>query len=71
MALIAAASDFKSSVIAYPLDHYMLDYEDIAVDLNAGRAMTKTGRSVRLAYCISPRVVVIAFVGGSGPGGFA
>ncbi|WP_245421133.1 4'-phosphopantetheinyl transferase family protein [Phyllobacterium myrsinacearum] len=56
---------------AYPLDHYMLDYEDIAVDLNAGRAMTKTGRSVRLAYCISPRVVVIAFVGGSGPGGFA
>lgn len=49
----------------------MLDYEDIAVDLNAGHAMTKTGRRVSLTYCIAPRVVVIAFVGGSGSGRFA
>lgn len=46
----------------YPLDHYMLDYGDIAVDLKAGRAVTTTGRSVGLAYCISPRVVVLALL---------
>lgn len=54
----------------YPLDHDMLDYEDIAVDLNAGLAMTKTGRRVSLTYCITPRVVVIALVRESGSGRF-
>lgn len=48
---------------AYPLDREVLGYEDIAVDLDAGRATTKTGRKVSLAYCIAPRVVVLAFVG--------
>ncbi|WP_246707387.1 4'-phosphopantetheinyl transferase superfamily protein [Mesorhizobium sp. NZP2077] len=48
---------------AYPLDREILGYEDIAVDLDAGRATTKTGRKVRLAYCVAPRVVVLAFVG--------
>jgi len=48
---------------AYPLDREVLGYEDIAVDLDAGRATTKTGREVSLAYCIAPRVVVLAFVG--------
>ncbi|WP_258582569.1 4'-phosphopantetheinyl transferase family protein [Mesorhizobium sp. AR02] len=47
---------------AYPLDREILGYEDIAVDLDAGRATTKTGRKVRLAYCVAPRVVVLAFV---------
>jgi 4'-phosphopantetheinyl transferase EntD len=46
----------------YPLDREILGYEDIAVDLNAGHAMTKTGRRTRLAYCVAPRVVVLAFV---------
>jgi 4'-phosphopantetheinyl transferase EntD len=48
---------------AYPLDREILGYEDIAVDLDAGQATTKTGRRVRLAYCVAPRVVVLAFVG--------
>ncbi|TPK55962.1 4'-phosphopantetheinyl transferase superfamily protein [Mesorhizobium sp. B2-4-19] len=48
---------------AYPLDRQVLGYEDIAVDLDAGRATTKTGRKVSLAYCVAPRVVVLAFVG--------
>jgi len=48
---------------AYPLDREVLGYEDIAVDLDAGRATTKTGRGVSLAYCVAPRVVVLAFVG--------
>ena len=48
---------------AFPLDRDVLGYEDIAVELDAGRATTKTGRKVSLAYCIAPRVVVLAFVG--------
>ncbi|MFD1984042.1 4'-phosphopantetheinyl transferase [Mesorhizobium newzealandense] len=47
---------------AYPLDREVLGYEDITVDLDAGRAVTKTGREVSLAYCVAPRVVVLAFV---------
>jgi len=47
----------------YPLDREVLGYEDIAVNLDAGRATTKTGRKVSLAYCVAPRVVVLAFVG--------
>ncbi|TIN28617.1 MAG: 4'-phosphopantetheinyl transferase superfamily protein [Mesorhizobium sp.] len=46
----------------YPLDREVLRYEDIAVDLKAGHATTKTGRKVNLAYCVAPRVVVLAFV---------
>lgn len=49
---------------AYPLDREILGYEDIAVDLGAGHATTKTGRGVRLMYCVAPRVVVLAFVEG-------
>ena len=49
---------------AYPLDREVLDYEDISVDLDAGAAMTKTGRKARLVYCAAPRVVVLAFVDG-------
>ncbi|PBB23427.1 MULTISPECIES: 4'-phosphopantetheinyl transferase superfamily protein [unclassified Mesorhizobium] len=48
---------------AFPLDRQVLGYEDIAVDLDAGRATTKTGRMVSLAYCVAPRVVVLAFAG--------
>jgi 4'-phosphopantetheinyl transferase EntD len=47
----------------YPLDRQVLGYEDIAVDLKAGRATTTTGRSAGIAYRIAPRVVVLAFVG--------
>ncbi|WP_245472886.1 4'-phosphopantetheinyl transferase superfamily protein [Mesorhizobium sp. M7A.F.Ca.MR.148.00.0.0] len=46
----------------YPLDREVLGYEDITVDLNAGRATTKTGRKARLVYCAAPHVVVLAFI---------
>ena len=46
----------------YPLDREVLGYEDITVDLNTGHATTKTGRKARLAYCVAPRVVVLAFI---------
>jgi 4'-phosphopantetheinyl transferase EntD len=46
----------------YPLDRQILGYEDITVDLNAGHATTKTGRQTMLAYCVDPRVVVLAVV---------
>lgn len=49
---------------AYPLDREVLGYEDITVDLNAGTAVTKTGRGARLVYCVAPRVVVLASVDG-------
>lgn len=48
----------------YPLDHQVLGYEDIAVDLGAGHATTRTGRSARLTWCVDPRIVVLALVGG-------
>ncbi len=50
----------------YPLDREVLGYEDITVDLSAGQATTKTGRKISLAYCLAPRVVVLAFVDGDG-----
>jgi 4'-phosphopantetheinyl transferase EntD len=46
----------------YPIDRVILEYEDIAVDLNAGQAMTKTNHAVRLAYCVIPRIVVLAYI---------
>jgi 4'-phosphopantetheinyl transferase EntD len=46
----------------YPLDRQILGYEDITVDLNAGHATTTMGRRASLAYCVAPRVVVLAFV---------
>ncbi|WEK51844.1 MAG: 4'-phosphopantetheinyl transferase superfamily protein [Candidatus Kaistia colombiensis] len=45
----------------YPMDHEILGYDEIAVDLGANQATTKTGRQVRLAFCILPRVIVLAF----------
>ncbi|MEI9419132.1 4'-phosphopantetheinyl transferase superfamily protein [Mesorhizobium sp. Cs1321R2N1] len=47
---------------AYRLDREVLGYEDIAVDLETGHATTKMGRNVSIAYCIAPRVVVLAFI---------
>ncbi|WP_258052309.1 4'-phosphopantetheinyl transferase [Mesorhizobium sp. INR15] len=48
----------------YPLDGEVLGYEDITVDLNTGRATTKTGHRARFVYCAAPRVAVLAFVDG-------
>lgn len=49
----------------YPLDREILGYEDIAVDLKAGLAVTTTGHRVKLLYCVAPRVVVVAFIRGN------
>lgn len=46
----------------YPLDRQILGYEDIVIDLGAGRARTSTGYQVRLACCVSPRIVALAYV---------
>lgn len=44
----------------HPLDGVFLEFHDIEVDLAARKAMTRTGRSVALRYCLSSRVVVVA-----------
>lgn len=44
----------------FPLDREVLGYEDITVDLSAGRAITSTGRRASLIYCVAPRIVVLA-----------
>ncbi|MGO4440735.1 4'-phosphopantetheinyl transferase family protein [Rhizobium sp. RAF56] len=46
----------------YPIDRLILEYEDITVDLNTGQAMTKTNHAVRLAYCLTPRIVALAYI---------
>ncbi len=47
----------------FPLDHVMLNYEDIGVDLVKGRAETKTGRAVQLIAALNSRVWVLACLG--------
>jgi 4'-phosphopantetheinyl transferase EntD len=46
----------------YPLDRKILDYQDIAVDLNSGLAATTTGHTAQFVYCIDSYLVVLAFV---------
>ncbi|MEP9349212.1 4'-phosphopantetheinyl transferase superfamily protein [Xanthobacter sp. KR7-225] len=46
----------------YPRDGVMLEFQDIAVDLPAGRATTRTGHAVRLYWRETPRVVALAVV---------
>jgi 4'-phosphopantetheinyl transferase EntD len=45
----------------YPLDRKVLGYEDITVDLNKNLAVTEAGRQVKIAFCVVPRVAVIAY----------
>jgi 4'-phosphopantetheinyl transferase EntD len=46
----------------YPLDQEMLEFADIAVDLIAGRAATRTGRTVDVSYCVQAHIVAFARV---------
>jgi 4'-phosphopantetheinyl transferase EntD len=46
----------------HPLDGVFLDFHDIAVDLVARTATTRTGRVLSLRTCISSHVVVLASV---------
>ncbi|KAA9370930.1 4'-phosphopantetheinyl transferase family protein [Ochrobactrum quorumnocens] len=46
----------------YPLDRVILNYDDISVDLTTQTATTVMGRDVQLVFCISPRIIVLAFL---------
>ncbi len=45
---------------AFPGDRVFLEFHDIAVDLAAGAAQTRTGRAFALHACVAPRIVVLA-----------
>lgn len=47
---------------AYRPDRTFLEFPDIEIDLAAGRATTRTGRTVSLRYCISSRIVALALL---------
>jgi len=47
---------------AYRFDRTFLEFPDIEVDLVAGTAMTRTGRSIALRYCISSHILALALV---------
>ena len=48
---------------AHPLDGKFLDYPDIEIDLAAQKAVTKTGRTLDIRFCISTHLVVVAWLG--------
>lgn len=45
---------------AHPMDGNVLGYEHIRIDLARGEGFTTTGHRMRLFFCVSPRVVVLA-----------
>jgi 4'-phosphopantetheinyl transferase EntD len=44
----------------HPLDGVILNFDDIAANLMTSCASTRTGRLLRLSWCVSPRIVVLA-----------
>jgi 4'-phosphopantetheinyl transferase EntD len=46
----------------YPLDRVFLEFGDIEVDLAAGMATTRLGRTLTLRSCISSHIVALALV---------
>ena len=51
----------------HPLDGEILGYEHISADLSQGEALAANGRRVRLCFCLSPRIVVLAVAADSQP----
>jgi len=45
----------------FPRDQVILGFEDVSVDFSTGESRTNTGRNVQLAWCLNPRIVVVAF----------
>src|SRR4051794_4832056 len=45
-----------------PLDRTFLEFPDIEVDLASRTAITRSGRTVPINYCASPRIVVVALL---------
>ena len=50
-----------------PLDGVFLEFRDITVDPDARNAVTRNGRTLALRYCLSSRIVVLAYAGGTQP----
>jgi len=48
----------------YPLDRVFLEFGDIEVDLAAGTAITRMGRTLMLRWCVSPRIGALALITG-------
>ena len=46
----------------HPIYGDALDFQDVEIDLDARRGMTRTGRSFLLRFITAPRVVALAFV---------
>ncbi len=46
----------------YPLDRDFLEFADIEVDLAAGEAAIRTGRTLSLLSCVASYIVAVAFV---------
>ena len=44
----------------YSLDRVFLEFRDIEVDLAGRKAVTRTGRTVALRYCVSTHLVAVA-----------
>jgi 4'-phosphopantetheinyl transferase EntD len=45
----------------FPKDGQILGYEDIAVDFASRQGVVRSGRRLSLAYCLAPRLVVLAY----------
>lgn len=46
----------------YPLDHTLLGHHDVEVDLATQQATVRNGRTVNLRFCVSTRLVALAFL---------
>jgi 4'-phosphopantetheinyl transferase EntD len=46
----------------YPLDHAFFDYQDIEIDLVAGKAVVCNGRVLNLRICMSSHIIAVAFI---------
>lgn len=45
----------------FPRDQVVLGFEDVLIDFQRREGRTRAGRSVRLVYCLKPRIAVLAF----------
>ena len=48
----------------HPLDGIVLNHDDVVVSLSASCGRTRAGPAVRLYWCVSPRIVVLAVASG-------
>lgn len=46
---------------AFPLDGRVLGFEDIAVDLGSGKAVTSSGRRMAVRFAIHPMILALAY----------